>query len=157
MSISSWDKFFFEMCKFIGNKSKDPRTKVGCVIVDSKQSIRSTGFNGPPRGCNDERIIGRVHIYDYKKNIITSLKKKYLYFEHAERNAIYNAARIGVRLEGCIMYVNWQPCADCARAIIQSGISIVKIANKLIPKHWAASCAVGKMMMLESGVEVLNV
>ena len=55
---------------------------------------------------------------------------KYLWMEHAERNAIYNAARAGTSMEGCSIYVDIMPCMDCARAIVQAGIREVVIAKE---------------------------
>lgn len=147
---TNWDTFFFKMCKIIASKSKDPRTQVGCVIVGPDHEIRSTGYNSPPRGIDDIRIIGQTHTFH--ADIIKPLPDKYHYFEHAERNAIYNAARIGVPLEGCILYVPGAPCSDCSRAIIQSGIVMVKIESDKIPEHWKHSCKIGQEMMLEAGI-----
>lgn len=93
------------------NYSKDNSTKVGALIIGEETfEVRSSGYNGMPRGCNDNKP--------------ERLKRpeKYLWFEHAERNAIYNAAKVGTPLEGTILFVTLTPCMDCARAIIQSGI-----------------------------------
>jgi dCMP deaminase len=107
---SEWDRRFMQLAHFIGTWSKDRTTRVGCVIVGPANEIRSTGYNGFPRGISDgveERFVRPA---------------KYLWTEHAERNAIYNAARIGISLEGCRIYVPWFPCVDCARAIVQCGL-----------------------------------
>ncbi len=108
---NKWLKRWIDMCELVSTWSEDESTKVGAVIIGSGNTILSTGWNGLPRGIKqtDRRINERPY--------------KYKWFEHAERNAIYNAARNGVRLEGSIMVVKWYPCSDCARAIIQSGIS----------------------------------
>jgi len=109
----NWNDYFVSLLGPIAAKSKDTSRKIGCIIVGPDKEIRSTGFNGLPRGCNDtlpER---------YER------PEKYFWFEHAERNAIYNAARHGASLEGCTAYVNMPPCMDCARGIVQSGISMV--------------------------------
>jgi len=109
----NWNDYFVSLLGPIAAKSKDTSRKVGCIIVGPDKEIRSTGFNGLPRGCNDtlpERY---------------ARPEKYFWFEHAERNAIYNAARHGASLEGCTAYVNMPPCMDCARGIVQSGISMV--------------------------------
>jgi dCMP deaminase len=111
-----WSKYFFDLVTVIKTKSKDPSTKVGCVIVGPYNEIISTGFNGIPRLVNEspERF---------------ERPAKYMYTEHAERNAIYLAARRGVSLDGARIYLSWYPCAECARAIIQSGICEVYIDN----------------------------
>jgi len=111
----NWDQYFMSMVYLISMKSKDQKTKHGAVIVDSDNSIRSTGYNSFPRGIND-------NIQERQER-----PEKYLWFEHAERNAVYNAARIGVSVNGCKMYTAGVPCMDCARAIVQSGIKTVVV------------------------------
>src|SRR5215470_5170402 len=103
-----WDHRFLALARHISEWSKDPSTKVGCVIVASTNEVRALGYNGFPRNFDDSPSrLERPH--------------KYLWTEHAERNAIYAAARAGVPLEGCRMYLSWFPCVDCARAAVQVG------------------------------------
>ena len=106
---NEWDCYFLKIAKVVSIKSKDPSTKHGCVIVGPSHEIRTTGYNGFPRGIKD----------DYRYN---DRQIKYMYAEHSERNAIYNAAKHGISLEGCTLYVTGTPCHDCCRGIIQSGI-----------------------------------
>ena len=110
----SWDQRFMEMAKMVSGWSKDLRTGVGCVIVGPDRAIRSIGYNGFPRGVNDD--------IEERQNP----PLKYLYTECAERNGIYNSSRIGVSLQGCTIYINGGsgfPCTACARAIVQCGIT----------------------------------
>ncbi len=111
----SWDTYFMSMCYFVALKSKDKSTKVGSIIVGVDNEVRSSGYNGPPRGFDDS------------DESIHERPLKYKIFQHAERNAIHNCARVGVPTKGCKMYISWTPCYDCAGAIIQSGISEVII------------------------------
>ena len=114
----NWSDYFFEICKSVSLKSKDPSYKVGCVIVGEDNEIKSTGFNGFPSGVQDSmEFVPRRY----------ERPEKYVWTEHAERNAIYLASRNGVSLKNCKIYVNWMPCAECARAIIQSGIREVHV------------------------------
>src|SRR3990167_1978828 len=108
-----WDSYFINMLSSIAAKSKLP-IKVGCVIVGPNHEIRSTGFNGLPRGVRD---------FDDR----LQFPEAYKWGEHADRNAIYNAARNGEGLEGCKIYLPVHPCIDCARAIISVGIKEVII------------------------------
>lgn len=80
---------------------------------------------------------------------------KYFFTEHAERNAVLLAARYGHRLDGCVMYQTWFPCADCARAIIQSGI-VRLVCQKPDYKNarWGDSFAASMAMLSEAGVSV---
>ena len=135
------------MCDLVAEKSKDPSTKVGAVIVGKNNEVVSTGFNGFPRGFKDKDVPER-----YERPL------KYDLTEHAERNAIYNAARIGSRLDECKIYVNsLPPCTDCARGIIQSGIKEVVIVDKDIPERWRNNCAEAINMLEECGVNIRKI
>ena len=138
----NWNDYFVSLLGPIAAKSKDTSRKIGCIIVGPDKEIRSTGFNGLPRGCNDtlpER---------YER------PEKYFWFEHAERNAIYNAARHGASLEGCTAYVNMPPCMDCARGIVQSGITkVVSPAPPLDDPRYAEDFRRIEQMFYEGGVQ----
>lgn len=134
------NKAFLQLAKAASEFSKDTSTKVGCAIITQEWLI--TGWNEFPRGVQDtperrERPL------------------KYKYTEHAEREAIYHAAREGYALKGGRMFLPWYPCADCARAIIQSGIAelICYEPNWEDPK-WAEDFKVAKAMLTESGTTV---
>jgi dCMP deaminase len=82
---------------------------------------------------------------------------KYLYVEHAERNALYNAARYGIATHGLIMVSPWASCADCARAIIQCGITTL-VRFKMPPiQSWQMSTDIGDTMFAEAGVKVIEI
>jgi dCMP deaminase len=119
-TVPSWDQYFLEICRMVANRSKDPATKIGCVIVGPAHEIRSTGYNSLPRGIRDD-VPERLE-----------RPTKYLWMEHAERNAIYNAARCGTTLEGCTLYAELMPCMDCARAIVQAGIREVVLDGERV-------------------------
>jgi len=110
--MSKWDTRFFQLCHLTATWSEDRRRKVGAVIVGAANEVRAIGYNGLPRG-----VSGKVDERHSPEE-----REKYHWFEHAERNAIYNAARAGTSVQGCRLYVSLFPCADCARGIIQSGI-----------------------------------
>jgi len=147
----SWEEYFFNVILEIQKKSKD-RTKVGCVIVSPYNEIVSTGFNGFPRGVEDrqDKVPER-----YEREI------KLMYTEHAEKNAIFAAARRGIPLEGCKIYIEWSPCADCMRAIIQSGIKEVVLNgrsesfnNKELRSRWEAQIQCAEIMAKEAGIKI---
>lgn len=140
-----WDTRFFQLCELIASWSEDQSRKVGSVIVGQGNEIRSTGYNGFPRKVN-AGLIDRHSRVD---------GEKYLWFEHAERNAIYNAARFGASLEGCRIYCSLFPCADCVRGIIQSGI--VELNTFLPPEDeikYQRSFEVSEIMLNEANVSV---
>lgn len=110
--------YFMTMVYLVASKSRDERTHMGAVVVGPGKEIRSTGYNSFVRGLNDA-VTGRQ-----RKG------EKQYWFEHAERNAIYNATLMGVSLVNCVMYTNGIPCMDCARGIVQSGIKEVIVDKK---------------------------
>lgn len=82
---------------------------------------------------------------------------KYLYTEHAERNAIYSAANAGIRTNGLTMVAIWASCHDCARAIIQSGITTLVRYKLETPSHWEASVEAAETMFQEAGVRLVEI
>tara|TARA_B100000965_G_scaffold376118_1_gene369115 strand:- start:17 stop:454 length:438 start_codon:yes stop_codon:yes gene_type:complete len=143
---SKWDIRFIELARHISGWSKDPSTKVGCVVVGEDREIRSTGFNGFPRGIDDdpERLADR--------------EKKYPLICHAEENAIMHAARIGVSLKDSTAYVTWPPCSRCARSLIQAGIrEVVYSSNEEIPERWLEDFEISTSMLAEANVLVRSV
>ena len=143
---SKWDIRFIELARHISGWSKDPSTKVGCVVVGEDREIRSTGFNGFPRGIDDdaERLADR--------------EKKYPLICHAEENAIMHAARIGVSLKDSTAYVTWPPCSRCARSLIQAGIrEVVYSSNEEIPERWLEDFEISTGMLAEANVLVRSV
>tara|TARA_B100001250_G_scaffold394223_1_gene397867 strand:- start:194 stop:637 length:444 start_codon:yes stop_codon:yes gene_type:complete len=141
-----WDVRFVKLAMHIANWSKDPSTKVGCVVVGEDREIRSTGFNGFPRGIKDdeERLLDR--------------EQKYPLICHAEENAIMHAARIGVSLKGSTAYVTWPPCSRCARSLIQSGIKeIIYPTPGEIPERWIEDFNISNGMISEAGLIVRTI
>ena len=148
-SFVQWRDFFFDICDTISKKSKDPSTKVGCVIVNSGNSIISTGYNGFPIGVIDDEIEVAKR---YER------PEKYLWTSHAEENAIALASRNGVSLNGATLYVNrMRPCTRCTRLIIQSGIKKVYVLQDVsdeVIKRWKEDNDIANIMMQEAGVEI---
>jgi dCMP deaminase len=145
MFSSAWDERFMLLAHQIARWSKEKGRRVGAVIVGPDKEIRSTGFNGLPRGVRD----------DVEARHCRETGAKYLWSSHAERNAIYNAARIGVSLKGCIMYVPWFPCVECAKAIIQSGISeLVAYEPDFSEPKWGVEFQVVQEMFGEADLRV---
>ena len=136
-----WERRFIDLALHISGWSKDPSTKVGCVVVGEDREIRSTGFNGFPRGIDDsmERLEDR--------------ELKYPLICHAEENAIMHAARIGISLKDCTAYVTWPPCTRCARSLIQAGVvEVVYPGDIEIPDRWIEDFERSNSMMKEAGV-----
>lgn len=139
-----WDKRYLELSEYFAGWSKDRNTGVGAVIVGSDNTEIVKGYNGFPRGADDEA--------DERHE----KPAKYDWTEHAERNAIYNAARNGISTNGCKIYINRFPCVECSRAIIQSGIKEVIVPEKPDFTHhkWGDSWRVSSEMLEECGVKI---
>jgi len=145
MDNVTWDDYFMTMAYLAAMKSKDERTKIGAVVVGNNKEIVSIGFNGLPRGLNDD--VPERH----------EKGEKDYWFEHAERNAVYNATLIGVSLDGCKMYTQGVPCdKGCSRAIVQSGIEEVIVDKKweTNTENWTERNRRTIEMFEESGVKL---
>ena len=151
--MTDWDKYFMEISEVVSRKTKCLSRRIGAVIVRDK-SIVSTGYNGPPRGvphCSER--------YSIDKDLEDAIKEKYkgqvilldelklkcprqsLGFKsgeglewciagHAERNAIVNAARLGISVKDTIMYMNCGiPCTPCLVEIINAGICELRVTK----------------------------
>lgn len=142
---NDWDLHFMERAHLISKMSKDPSTKVGAVIVDSNKYSVADGYNGFPKGIEDD---GRLDNRAVKYDIII----------HGEMNAILTAGRQGKPVIGCTLYT-WPlpPCIRCATAIVQSGI---KRVVSFYPEgeqaqRWLESCQQAQDILEEGGVEVV--
>jgi dCMP deaminase len=146
-----WDRHFLELALLHSKLSKDPSTKVGSVIVGPDKEILSAGFNGFPRGVADtpERLADR----DTKLKLVV----------HAEMNALLAAARTGMRLKGCSLYLAatddtgavWggPPCTRCVVEIIQVGIAeIVSYPIKAVPSRWHEDLKLSRQLVDEVGI-----
>lgn len=128
-------------------KSKDRSTRVGCVLVGPDNEIRSTGYNGFPRGVNDDRDERHER------------PAKYLWTSHAEENAVAQAARVGIPLKGCKAYITHYPCARCSRALIQAGISTIVVGDGQVTPSadLTTERTVSRLMFKETGMQVCHV
>lgn len=141
--MNNWDIKFIEEARLVATWSKDTNRKNGAVIVNTDNIVLSQGYNGFPIGCDDSIKCRYEQPY------------KYLYTEHAERNAIYFAARTGVSLKDGIMYTTMFPCADCARAMIQSGIvKLISPAPDVEHEKWGPHFKAALIMLEEAKVEI---
>lgn len=141
-AATMWDYRFLELAHMIGRWSKEPRSKVGAVIVRPDRTIVSTGYNGFPRGVIDSQ--DRFDNRELKNSMAV----------HAEQNAIVMAHE---SLNGCTIYVTpLLPCSQCAGVIIQSGIKRVVAQNVGSPQEWRDSAERSKVMFAESGVEFVS-
>jgi dCMP deaminase len=142
-----WTEYFLNIAEQVKLKSKDQSTQIGAVIVGIDNEVLSTGYNSFPRGLDDSLPERQER------------PEKYFWFEHAERNAIYNAARVGIPLKGSSIYLtSGLPCMDCARGIVNSGIKIVYCKQICTTKNkdkWDESQRKSLELLRECDVDVI--
>jgi dCMP deaminase len=155
-TINKWDNHFLNMALIHAKLSKDPSTKVGAVIVTKDRDFISAGFNGLPRKLKDtdERLYNR--------------ELKLLLTVHAEMNAVLAAAKLGIQINDCTMYIAatdksgeiWGGpcCVRCLVEILQTGISkIVTYEKKSVPSKWAENLKISQTLIEEAGIEYKEV
>ena len=136
-----WHARFIKLAHEVAEWSKDPSTKVGCVLVKNKRVI-STGYNGFPKNISDsfDRLMDR--------------EQKYEMTVHAEINAITTAALHGVSTEGASAYITFNPCSRCAAVLINAGIDSVYVSTANdIPPRWLSNFILAGKLLAEAGVD----
>ncbi len=125
-NVISKDEVYMLIAKIISKRSKDPNTQVGAVIISNDDRILSIGYNGFPNGISDDDPE-----YDWSNRDPEDHNNKYRYIAHSELNAILNYRGDLRDLKGATLYVTLFPCNECAKAIIQTGISrVVYLSDK---------------------------
>ncbi|KAG9510524.1 Deoxycytidylate deaminase, partial [Fragariocoptes setiger] len=136
-----WVDYFMAVACLTAQRSKDPSTQVGACIVDQQNKIVGVGYNGLPRGLDDDLMP-----WEKEGDFI---KTKYAYIVHAELNAILNCIKTDQR--DCTLYVSHFPCNECAKCIIQSGIKkIFYLSDK---HHERETTKASKIMFKMAGVK----
>ena len=142
----NWKEYFLNIAEQVKLKSKDESTQIGAVVVGVNNEILSTGYNSFPRGLNDLKPERQLR------------PEKYYWIEHAERNAVYNAALSGISLKNSTIYLtSGLPCMDCARGIVNSGIKKVFCKEICTTKNkdmWDEHQVRSKELLTECGVEI---
>lgn len=140
----NWHEYFINLAETVAIKSKDDSTQVGCIIVGPDHEVRGTGYNGFPRGVayNAER---------------RKRPAKYYWTAHAEQNAVFHAARVGVPCKGCTLYLNYEPfvCCECAKALSGAGISRIIGPYISFPgkgKHWEEHREISQVILRSANI-----
>ena len=120
-NILPWRDYFLNLAHFTAERSKDPSTQVGCVLVRDNR-ILATGYNGMPLGMHEETS-------DWER------PQKYDRVLHAEANAIGDAARRGVSTNGSTAYTTHFPCLGCAKILIAAGVDMV-VSQRMMAAGW---------------------
>jgi len=122
----SWDEYFLKIAEMVSSRSTCDRRHVGAVIVKNKV-VLSTGYNGAPRGLSHCDDVGHEIVDGHCVRTV-----------HGEANAIAQAARNGVSIEGASLYLTHSPCYDCFKMIVNTGISDVKYSSFYMSRYEAS-------------------
>lgn len=142
MQRLSWEDSFINQTLLVAMRSPDPSTKCGAIIVSADNRVIASGYNGLPRGMDNDIE------WDDKKLKLSLIV-------HAELNALLNCKE---DVTGCTMYVNWHPCHECAKAIVQSGIKkVCYLKTSHNYGSWQESFTTSAKMLMDCGVEVVCV
>ncbi|MBT4849697.1 dCMP deaminase family protein [Candidatus Parcubacteria bacterium] len=126
----SWNDTFMLMAQLIAQRSKEPSTQTGAVVVDERNVVLGMGYNGFPRGIEADEL-------PWGKEQDSWVYTKYPYTVHAERNAIYNSNK---SVEGGKVYCTLFPCNECAKTIIQNGIKeLIYMDDKYINEEYSVA------------------
>lgn len=141
----SWDEYFMQIAKIVGTRSTCSRGRGGCVIVRDRQ-ILASGYVGSPIGlphCDD---VG--HLYKKTLHEDGEVTNHCVRTIHMEQNAICQAAKLGISLNGATLYSKYEPCAVCAKMAINCGIKRV-----VCEKHYHGAQETAKMFEI-AGIEL---
>ncbi|ACF07270.1 Deoxycytidylate deaminase [Metamycoplasma arthritidis] len=154
--VIDWDKYFMSLAKLSAMRSKDPSTKVGACIVNTKNYIVSLGYNGMPTSFNNTKINNDTQFpWDRPSNKDDIINSKYTYVVHAEQNAIINANITSSHIEpGSTLYVTHSPCAMCAKLVVQSKIKKVVYAEAY--RSEADEFKASQLILTTFGVEIVK-
>ena len=132
----SWEETYFAIADIIAKRSKDPRTKVGAVLVKEK-SVIGLGYNSEPR-----HSVLEFNWYT---------EEKYKYVIHAEVNAVANASRLGINCVGSDIYITHSPCTNCINALIQHGV------KRIFYKKPYTDLIISKKIADSAGIELIQI
>jgi len=135
-----WDNYFMNIANCVSQRSPDPNTKHGCVIVDQNNRVLSTGYNGPVKGFPNSKV-------DFTR------PNKYTWMIHAEDNAVLFAR---CDLSGATAYITGHPCAPCFRRLVQAGIKRIVYGSKMSACLNEYEFSVCDKISKELGIELLN-
>lgn len=150
----TWDEYFMKICEVVATRSHDHDTHVGCVIVNPRRRIVSTGYNGLPAGVDDAFWATKreqtVMVPPVHADTLNGYEAdKYDTVTHAEANAIVSAVE---SLHGCALYCTLFPCNECAKLIITAGIKRIFFCDIREMKPFAIS----KKLFEQAGIEMVS-
>lgn len=145
LEVINWDQYFMGVALLSAKRSKDPSTQVGACIVSPDKRLISVGWNGMP----SSKLHNNDLVFPWGKKSKNELENKYLYVVHAEPNAIFHAKE---SVRGCVMYLTWYPCSECAKTIVQSGISRLVFLHRNTSDRYRVSMEAADTLFSLGGV-----
>jgi len=145
MKRPSWDQYFMDITKLVATRSTCLRRQVGALLVKDR-NILATGYNGVPSGITHCNTVGCLRA---QLNIPSGERHELCRGLHAEQNAIIQAARHGINIDGATLYCTTMPCIICTKMIINAGIGAV-----VYTEGYADELA--REMIEEAGIKVIH-
>lgn len=145
MNRPSWDQYFIDITRLVATRSTCLRRSVGAILV-KERNILATGYNGVPSGISHCEETGCLR---EQMKVPSGERHELCRGLHAEQNAIIQAARHGVNIDGATLYCTTMPCVICTKMLINAGIKRV-----VFSEGYADSLA--REMIAESGIEVVH-
>lgn len=141
MEKLSFDLYYMSLAFMVAQRSFDPNTKCGCILVSKDNRILSTGYNGPIKGINDDKIpLDRDKLY---------------YMIHSEINALLSYTGSHDEIQDAKCYVTIQPCHECTRALLQKGIKYIYCSNLPLAKCMdEKSMSAQELMLKEKSIKI---
>ena len=135
-----WDDYYMTIAEAVSQRSPDPSTKHGCVIVSEDNQLVSTGYNGPVKGFPNDKV-------QYTR------PEKYKWMIHAEQNATIFANQ---SIKGCTAYITGHPCCECFMHLVQSGIKKVVYGSRMSKCISQDDYRIIDTVRREMGIELIN-
>lgn len=145
MERPSWDQYFMEITHLVATRSSCLRRQVGAVLVKQK-NILATGYNGVPSGITHCSETGCLR---ERLKVPSGERHELCRGLHAEQNAIIQAARHGINIDGATLYCTTMPCIICSKMLINAGI------KKIVYEH-GYSDELAQEMIAEAAIEVIR-
>lgn len=124
-----WDEYFLGIAQAVSKRATCSRASVGCVIVNHDRRILTTGYNGAPAGLRhcDHKVltVEKIGLEGVEHKTLDTIDGHCSRAQHAERNAVAQAAKSGIALNGATCYLTAAPCLECARLLVSAGIKHV--------------------------------
>ena len=143
MQRPSWDQYFMDITRLVATRSTCLRRQVGAILVKDR-NILATGYNGVPSGISHCETVGCLR---ERLKVPSGERHELCRGLHAEQNAIIQAARHGINIDGATLYCTTMPCIICTKMLINAGISTIVYAEGYADE-------LAREMLAETGIKI---